>query len=1046
MTMTIHLSNRLETLADQLACLLEERPLAPLEPETVVIPGRGMERWLSISLARRLGICSHLRFPFPASFIDGLLSSLMPDLPPPAPFDKENLTWRIAGILEDLPPQFDGEIGRFLAGEEREIKRFQLARETADILDRCTIYRPHLLAAWERRGEGGWLGEVWRRVITLCGPWHRARKKEELRLRTERGRIAPSLLPRRIILFGISYLTPFHLDLLLSLSTLVETHLFVISPCRDFWGEDRKLRRGDPAAIDPPHPILASFGAMGREFFNRLLECPVPVQEESGYRQGDDATLLSLLQNDILDRRMGGVVTVDPGDRSIAIHVCHAPMREVEVLYDQLLHLFQEDPLLTPRDVVVMTPAMETYAPCIEAVFGSGGAIPWVIADPSTLSPPPYGAFLSTLLSLPDSRFTPPEILDILESTPVAARFGFTPSALERIRGWIRRSGILWGIDGKDRERRGLPPYREGSWEEGIERLLWGYFLEPSEGTLYDGVLPLGGIEGEHAVLLGRFVTLFRELAAIVGELRTPRTLSGWGEYLSRLLVPFAPPGVESHDYPLLIRLLGSLPEVENQSGYHSPVSREVIGRWLKERLPSIGGGGLVTGRVTFCTMLPMRSIPSRVVAVIGLNDGIFPRSDRPASFDPIARDPRPGDRSVRDEDRYIFLETILSARARLLLTYTGISQTDDAPLPPSVILSELLDYLDARFTAGEKRISETIVTRHPLHPFNPAYFTGGNVLVSHSERNLEAARALLGDPIPPPPFVPAPLPPPEGKEFTIGDLREFARNPARFFITRRLGFSPRESSRGEIRSETFIPDPGESYRLKEQLLTHLMQGRRVGEITPILRAEGLLPPGGYGERAMEKAMDEILPLLERIRKELGDHPSPHTLPVDLTIGEFRVRGEIITPLPNRIVRHPPSRLSGKQQLSLWFEHLILSAAGLPDQGESTLLVLDNEKISFPPLPADQAKEYLGKLLSLVWQGSCEPLPLFPNTSLSFAETESMELARKIWGEKGSHSHPESDDPAYTLCFGETDPLDERFQKLAQLVFVPLIRHRSILR
>jgi len=1045
---TIHLSNRLEILAEHLGRLMRDHPLPPLEQETIVIPGRGMERWLSQTLARQGGVCAGVSFPFPASFVDSLLERLLPDLPPSTPFDMEHLTWRIDRILDDHSrADTVGEIGRYLQGEDREIRRFQLARESADIIDRCTIYRPTLLDRWEQGDDDHWLGGVWRRIVNDCGPWHRGRRGAELLRRIGRGEIDPSLLPRRVILFGISYLTPFHLEIILGLSPLVGTHLFVLSPCREYWGDDRRTRSPSPETEgDPPHPLLASFGSLGREFYNRILERNDPIVEVSDYRESGETTLLALLQNDILDRRCDRVTPIDPDDRSLSVQVCHSPMREVEVLYDQLLHLFLEDPTLSPRDVVVMTPDIDTYAPCIQAVFGTGETIPWTIADPSPLSPPPYGTFLSTLLALPDGRFTAPEIIDLLESTPVIARCGFTPDELDRIRRWVNDTGIVWGIDEHDREERNLPPYREGSWRGGIERLLWGYFMEPSEGRLYGEVSPFPGIEGESAGLLGRFVTLFNDLARICREISTPRTLTGWGEYLVSTLTPFAPPEGEQHDFPRVIRLLRSLEGIGRESGHDAPIPREVIRRWVAERIGPSGGGGLMTGRVTVCAMLPMRSIPARVVAIVGLNDGSFPRSDRPSSLDPLARNPLPGDRSVRDEDRYLFLEAILSARSHLLLTYTGMSVKDDSPIPPSVAVSELLDYLDRRFTVKETHPKSVIVTRHPLHPFDPRYFTGRGELFSHSERNLSAARALCGTRGSPPPFVTSPLSLPETiSELSIDDLREFVRNPSRFFLKRRLGFTPRESSRGVVREETFTLDGLGQYLLRDRIFTLLQTGKDAGEIRAIVRAEGLLPPGGYGEECFESAHAEILPLLRKFRELTQGTPPPPPLPVDLTVGGVRVTGVLHPLLPGRVIRCRPSSLRVKEQLTLWVEHLLLHSLAPPDQGESTLLT-PQESLSFTPLDPADALSHLEGIVTLVVRGMGTPLPLFPETSHCYAERSSIAEALKLWEGDRYNRHGEREDPSVLICFRGRDPFGNDFKELADTLFPPMIRSRSILK
>ncbi len=1059
----LHVSNRLEVLLDALAAAMAPPLPDPLEPEVVVVPNQGLARWVAHGLAQRLGICANVRFPFPDQFLVDLARRVVPDAPDGGPFSPDVLAWRVAAALPGLAGRPGGEpVAGYLAGagdpDARERRRLELAREVAQTFELYTVFRPDLLGAWERGAEPeDWQAELWRLLASECPGAHRAALFAALIAALPRA--DPAALPRRTHVFGVGALAPLRLEAFRALAGRAEVNLFTVNPSRAYWAEVRSAReraqqerRGGGAAVaylEEGNPLLASWGRQGRAFFEALAELPVRNLAEGYVDPGRD-TLLASLQSDILDLRHRGTgaeprLELDPADRSLRVHACHGPLREVEVLRDELLGLFRDLPGLEPRHVLVAAPDIETYAPYVRAVFEGDGRIPFSVADRGARAQSRLVAAFLDLLDLMGGRFPASRVLDLLAVDAVARRFGFEPGDQERVVRWVEQTRIRWGRDADARKRLGLPAFQDNSWRAGLDRLLLGYAVSPGQERLFQGILPVD-VGGEAAQTLGCLAAFCERLFDLDRLLSRPRDLEGWADALLEAVDGFfAASGDAETELGVVRRAVWDLGELARRSGFRDAVPLGVVRAHLAgvlERVPL--GGGYLSGGVTFCSLRPLRGIPFRVVMLLGMNDGAFPRSQRPPGFDRIARDPRPGDPSAADEDRYLFLETVLAARERLHISYVGQSARDDASLPPSVVVSELLDAVAEGFVLPGADLPGALVTRHRLHGFHPAYFTPGSGLASFSREDHAAARAR--GQLDPTPLVPDPLPPPDDgwRTVEVGRLARFFAHPVRRFVIDRLGFRLGEDVHTVEDAEPFDVDGVERYLLAEDLVGRVLAGQDPDARLPVARAEGRLPPGRLGEAAFREVADAARALAAKAATWLEGGPD-EGVAVDVGLGPFRVVGRVDGFGPAGPVRCRPAKLKAKDLLSAWVEHLALCAAG---KAGRTVVVATDKSVAFQPVEA--AAPLLAGLLDLYWQGLTEPLRLFPEASLAFAErirdpkraAKARPEARKRW-EGDDFVRGERDDPYLDACFRGTDPLDETFEQLAETVFGPLLAHRE---
>ena len=675
--------------------------------------------------------------------------------------------------------------------------------------------------------------------------------------------------PERVALFGVFYLPPAYLQAFTRLSRLIRVNVFLLNPCREYWGAilpERSIGRiverhrdveRSLLHLERGHPLLSSWGGMGREFMNLLDEAPANERSETFVEAGDGC-LLARVQEDILTLRDPDLEDEKEqpaaADGSIVVHSCHGPMREIEVLHDQLLSMFEEDPGLRPTDIVVMAPDIARYAPYIAAVFGSPGdgdcRIPYCIADHAAGGQSVLEAVWSAVLGLKGGRLGAMQVLRLLEFEPVRRRFDILEADLPLIGSWVRDSGIRWGTDERARRSLGLPAERQNTWAHGLDRLLLGYAMPCVDEGPFHGILPLDAVEGAAAQTLSAFLAFTDAVVRAARELEEPRSLSEWGRVFQGLA-----DGLWQTDEALeaerqrFVEAIDRLAVMQSSSGFERPVPLEVAREFVAEHLDAAHAGrGFLSGGVTFCALVPMRTIPFEVVCLIGMDYDAFPRDTPPLSFDLIARRPRPGDRSRRDDDRYLFLEALLAARQRFYVSFVGQDIQDNSTAPP--------------FRAGERaagcprqglrRQTETPGLQTPAAGVRPRVLPGDRALqlqpreprrLPRCGRGPERAGRFHGEPLPEraqdvDPGVPIPL----------DRLVEFLSNPARFLSIHRLGIRLAADDALRAETEPFTLGSLDAYHIEQQVLEACLAGNDPMGLYPAYRASGELPHGRVGE------------------------------------------------------------------------------------------------------------------------------------------------------------------------------------------------------
>lgn len=1064
----------LETLGE-LACKLLAQPLSePLAPALVVVPSQGMGRWLTLQLARSTGIAMQLEVQLPAKFVWDVSRLVLGQLPEQSAFSPSSLTWRLYDWL--CEPEHCAQAPRlahYLAGGD-ERRRLSLAVKIADVFDQYLLYRDDWLAAWERNElldlgpDEGWQALLWRE-LTKDGHPHRARLLDELLQRLHNPEPIAGL-PERVVVFGISSLPPHHLRVLEGLARHCEVILFALNPCREAWGEIRDIRElakrpelhPDEWYLDVGNPLLASLGKQGRDFFDSLFSL---ASGEGGQEIGlysedadlHDSSLLQALQNDILrlrSRQPEERLQLRADDRSLEVHCAHSPLREVEILHDQLLARFAANPQLTPDQVVVLTPDIERYAPYIEAVFAPREGVPRIpfsLADRSLRAETPLiEAFLS-LLALPDSRFTAEEVLTWLEQPALAAKAGIDADDLPLLRDWLSSAGVRWGRDGEHRQQLGLPADAAFTWRQGLDRLLLGFAAPPQLAAGHAPLLgdswPLDALEGARAQLLGRLVAFVERLAALAQTLQRQRSLSDWADTLQGLIDELFDEREAGDTLLLLSKACAALREQALAAGIERPLELALIRQQLTAALEQgSGASGFLTGAVTFCTMVPMRSLPFALVCLLGLDDGALPRRTPAAGFDLIGQKPRHGDRARRLDDRYLLLETLLSARQGLYLSYVGRDPRSNAVLPPSVLISELLDVVDLTSVAVNGSASAQITHQHPLQPFAPGNFASAAHAGFAAPWFRSAQR--LSEPVVPAPAFASRLAAPDADWLTIepSQLLHCFKHPARYLLEQRLGLHLAQGTEVLAGDEPFSVEWTSQHGLRQLALQAIEQNWTEPQERAVAAASGWLPVGELGQAYWGQIRGPIRAFAPTLFDERPAEAAQPLL-VDITLAGVRIHGWLEGVTDEGLFDYRLRDLGAWELAPFWLRHLLLNCAATPGIRRDSRLLSPKNEWRLGPLA--NPLELLQPWLEAYQSALCEPLPLLAKCSVGFAKKwrnpgrkEPIDAARSeaalMW-QGNEHMSGEGDDPWNALAFRDREVLDERFEALAEQLYGPAL-------
>jgi exodeoxyribonuclease V gamma subunit len=1096
----------MEQLRNLLVNFIRQNPLAPLAAETILVQSNGMKHWLTLSLAKddALGICAATHMVLPSSQLWQIYRCVLGKdrLPMAMPLDKSPLAWR---ILRRLPhwlrdPQF-APLAHYLGEDTGGIRAYHLAQQLADVLDGYQNYRSDWLTQWAQqhntldRGQPlpssqAWQAAMWRDLLAdveqtnAPGMGFEARSEvHQVFLHTLQQRAPGSIagLPERLVVFGITALPMQTMQALIALGRHLPVLMFVHNPCREHWGHlSEDLSTGG-------HPLLASWGKQGRDYLHAIEQFETVSETAPTYNSQslffdplDDAlelqqkpSVLQTLQSHILKLTLPEPVTCLPSelDESMVFVQAHSAQREVEVLHDRVLAWLNADEQLQPKDIMVMVPDVALFAPHIHAVFGryagqdaAGLDLPYSVTD-STPRTHPLVQAVDTLLQLPQLRLSLREWLGLFQVKAVRERYGVSQADMAQLLDWLTTACVRWGLDAEHRLTWGIPvdlvDADQNTWQFGLRRLLLGYALgsQTAQG-IWQNTASQPGIDGLDAPLVSGLLQWLQDMNHCLHEFQSGRTPAQWLPLLQQTLFRFFK-ATDDADQRVLDQVMSPLQDwlAECQlASFDEPVGLGVLRSHWMAQLDSIGlQRRFAAGGVQFATLMPMRAIPFKVVCLLGMNDNAYPRSPTPRDFDLISQPGhhRPGDRARREDDRYLFLEALLSARERMYISWQGRRASDHAPLPASVLVAQLMDHLNQCYVHPDPDQKVFNAQLQPLQPFSNAYFKADSGFSTYA-----ADWAALRQP-PSNPSRPEELhasPPPD--KLTEQSLLTLLRQPLEVFFKHHLQVHLDSPQTDEDENEPFNLSGLNGYVLKQQVLYASQPEQQLVQ----LKLQGQLALAGGGEvqqSALQDLQKQILSRLQSYRQDSDTdlpaqqfqtqaHGTTLTLPWGGDPKRWRLHADgtalQIDMRSGDVKRKKNLRLDTLPVL--WLGHLCANAAGT-----STTSVLSgaDDLVCLPPLKPTDALALLHDLMLLYQQAWVSPLPLPLKTACEFVlannrpkksdkPSSAIAEAKKVF--HGSRFYTgECQTSAYVQrVFTRFEDMDlELFTSLAERVYGPML-------
>lgn len=1026
-----------------------------------------------------------------------------------------------------------------------------------------------------------WQPELWRRLVADSerlghSLYHRARLTDQLVDIVQQGHkglqnllpTSSSDKPARIFVFGIAALPGTYWQVLNAISEYVDVHFFLLNPCRNYWGDivnektRAKLLQKDAALADyftVGNPLLASWGKLGRDFVTLVHESANDSGREVNFQdveafvdlsagstqngQRSANTVLKNIQLDFLelqnrsDAAFGSKalnnshakLPIACNDHSIQIVSAHSPLREVQTLFDQMLGWFDNDfssntystddleGNLKPRDILVMVPDIDVYAPYIEAVFGSAAddqRIPWAIADQALNKENLIIDSFLRLLQLPSSRLTIADVIELLEVPAISQKFEIDLSDLDQVKQWLTKANIRWGLDENHRRNLGLPSWNENTWFKGLQQLLLGLVM-PDSAQALNQYWPVASVTGGQGELLGKLMAFIDQLNhwynCLSEHSENALNPRDWQTLLLQMLSDFYPQQALDdkglNDQLVLQKIRDQFQRWQEElllAGYSisnqdsdpdvnlDELTHGVVLQYFTACLTKqVGWQRFLAGPVNFCTLMPMRSIPFKIVCMLGMNDEDYPRRVPPQGFDLMAQGQyRRGDRSRREDDRYLFLEAVIAAQQKLYISYRGRDSRENTEVQPCVLVSELVDYLangyvlegdeDLPHKESEKRLRNSLITEQKLQPFNTDYFTPKKPYDLSYQRlwqqvakaSTEADKALDSTELSHSvsnSFLTSPLEDNRDNQYRLTpdleDMKRCLMNPCQFFMQRRLNVNLTQYWDETEVDEPFELDNLQSYLLNESFLKTLLESNQkftVDIFKQQQKSMGHLPAANFSDYLLNKSEHQIVPLAESIQEIL---PSLEKLPPQshsVVVGEYQLTGQLEHLIDQdgcyQVFHFRTGRFNAKHIMPLWLEHLFACACSSKagyTMGNSIGLGINKaikgkpaevERCEFSPVSPELAQGYLLELIEFMTQCYQQPLAFFLVLAMDYLTAEEEKQITVL--EKSQDSEfGDIQNECVQRCFGDEINADLvgfllAHTSLWQRVLSPLLDHK----
>ncbi|MCK5871765.1 MAG: exodeoxyribonuclease V subunit gamma [Methylococcales bacterium] len=954
----LHHAPNTHALADNLTHIIRSQALKNcFEKEVFLIQTPLLEPWLSQKIATSLTLWAHYQFLLPNAFFKTFSKKIHPDFNPII-FDHDSILWQIEAQLHQVEAIELRPLKNYLQGDNVALKREQLADKITHLFADYSCFRPEFFSAWQQGvyittdPAEKWQSYLWLKLTEHGNPavfFNRWQPTIHLLENSPVGHFQYKL-PERIFVFGFSHLAPQPLTYLTALAKHCDIHFYLQTPASSING----------LQSTNSHALVNSLEQQGREFQQLLLEktpfsfnaiVPLPQKQPTNLRQ---------LQTDIIQ------ITALPihlkRDDSMIINACHSKVRELECLKNQLLDCLEKNPGLNWRDIGVLAPDIHAYTPFISAIFDT---IPH--SYPSTTDNAIFNHFLQ-FLQLIHQRFEWQAVLDLLERSTIFPSFDLSETDITTLKHWLKATNVRWAKSSQHKQQLGLPPLTENTWQATLARLLMGYAVG-SDANFVDDILPYHAIEGGSAQALGGFNDFLQLLFNASEMVSTPKSFQAWGDcfyvYATELFS-------QHEDAQEIYHLFKNFPTLLDNEPLQK-IEFHAIVEWLTHYVTKAEiTHGLLRENLNFGSIATLHSIPFKVTAILGLDEGVFPNIEPKSAFDLSALAFKLGDFSSRKNQRQQFLNCLMNTEQCLILSYIGQSQTHNNRIPPSVIISELLDVMQRDYQI------EDLLIKHPLQPFSFRYFNQSDpCLFSYSTQEMTTAIALSQTPKTVENWWQTPIHHDKNSILDLTHLQKFYRHPQRYFMQTQLDVRLQSLADPIEAHEPFSLSALENYKITHDWIDSLLAQQSFD--LKKLQAQGHWLSGVLGEVEFKQQQHKIVEFVTQIQAlNLGD-PIENKA-IALNISSVQLTGKLYNLHQHGSLFYRYANLKGKDLLLAWLHHCLINQL----EPQETHLISKDYALLFTT--GHQSVETLEKLIQIYDQGLQDPTIIWVDIALEYVK------------------------------------------------------------
>ncbi len=997
MAFYLHHFNNLENGLDTLLTSLKDSSLNPFDEQHIVIHSNAMADFLAVKIAQDQGVCANVKFYYPPSFLWRIFQKLNKDLPIENVLSQDMMLWHLMEIIPNFLDDEDFQSIKSYLQDTNQQKMYALAGEIAGLFAKYLLYRGDFLIAFEKgktdellenlkkqenvkdfigfSKDLKWQAKLWQALVVrvkeiygdeVLKAAHRVYFKEHFCEQIDS--ISPydlKKLPQKIMIFALSSLPPFQLEIFFKLAEKIDVELYLLNPSEYFWGDLLDTKKIERLAVKYPekfakyleqkdefegNELLATWGKIGKDFYNHLFfENDKAIIETEQYQEARDNSLLDQLKRAIFYLENPQYQKIK-GDNSLTVHSCHSKMREVEVLHNELLHIFNENPLVKPSDIVVLSPDIDAYSPYIKAVFDqkiAGEKIPYTIFDRKSSEVHKVVELFLAILDLKNSPFTAQSILDLLHNQVIFEKFDLTVDDLPFIKEWVDSCGIRFGLSQKNSNFNNF-----NSWEYGLNRMILSQAISQDEG-LWQQTLAFDetyGLKSEISAKLCSFVMILQDVMRLM---QSDHSIDKWQEKLKKCIDTLFCNDLENQQGILMLySAIDKITKEITETEFKEPLHYSVIMSALSNNLNSDQNHlSFLLGAVNFCSLQPMRAIPFKVVVLLGMNERDFPRQDQNVSFDLMSYTKRLGDRSKREDDQYLLLEMILSAKEMLYISYVGQSLNSKDELLPSVLISQLADHFG-------KEVYEKILTKHPMTSFSEANFKEGKHQSFHKQwldlalQKDQKEITFLNN-------IDSEI----SSKIELDDLIAFLSNPIKSFCKHQLGIKIYDDNDELEENEHFHLSGLERYIISDDF----MKIEDFDDYFERLTYQGKLPVADFEQLSRDDLENSLKPFYEKVKPFLENELFHLTFEqiYQMECKDITFKGSCnFYQDHNRLMLYKTGSLKTKNIIQMWLYHLILCI----NANEQKKFFITREKesiqeLSFQNLSKEEALFELQKYL-----------------------------------------------------------------------------------